>query len=54
MAYSNLLGDFVLPEDIAGDYVRLLRFGDIADALGEDGVAIIGLAVVGEEADEAL
>ncbi|KAI4147539.1 MAG: hypothetical protein LQ340_005507 [Diploschistes diacapsis] len=44
----------VLPEDVAGDDARLRRLGDVADAGREDGVAEVGLAILGDEADEAL
>ena len=42
------------PKDVAGDEVRLGRLGNVGRALGQDRVAVVGAAVAGEEADEAL
>ena len=53
-AYGNLVRHAVLSEDVSGDDPRLLGFGDVADARRENGVAVVGLAIFGEEADEAL
>ena len=44
----------VLAKDVAGDDPGLSRFGKIGGTGGEDGVTVVGAAVSGEEADEAL
>ena len=54
VAYCDLARDIVLAEDVALDDAGLLCLCEVADARGEDGVAVIGFAVFGEEADEAL
>lgn len=52
------LGHFVchiiLAEDISLDNPGLLGLDNIADSLGKYGVAVVGAAVSGKEADEAL
>lgn len=51
---GGLVGDGVLAEDGAGDYLCLGGFGYIGRVAGEDSVAVVDAAVVGEEADETL
>jgi hypothetical protein len=46
-----LFGDAVLAEDVALDDVGLGCFGDVGDAGGEEGIAVVDVAVFGEEAD---
>lgn len=41
-------------EDVAGDDAGLGCFGDVGDAAGEEGVAVVDVPVFGEEADETL
>lgn len=49
-----LVRDGVGVEDVTGYDARLGGFGYVGCGGGEDGVAIVGAAVAGEEADEAL
>jgi hypothetical protein len=49
-----LVGDAVGAEDIAGDDAGLSCFGDVGDAGWEEGVAVVDVAVFGEEADKTL
>jgi hypothetical protein len=51
---GDLVGDMVLAEDVALDDAGLAGLADVGDAAREDGVAVVGAAVPGEEADEAL
>lgn len=51
---GHLVGYGVRAKDVAGDETGLLGGPDVGDALGEDGVAVVGAAVAGEEADETL
>ena len=44
----------VVAEYVAFDDAGSGGFGDVADSRGEDGVAVVYMAVFGEEADEAL
>jgi hypothetical protein len=44
----------VLAENVALDHARLGRFGNVGDTRGEDGIAIVDMTVLGQEADEAL
>ena len=44
----------MLAEDVALDDPRLGRFRNVAHSGREDGIAVVGPAVLGEEADEAL
>lgn len=44
----------MVAEDVALDDVGGGRFGDVGDAGWEDGVAIVDVAVFGQEADETL
>jgi hypothetical protein len=46
--------DVVLAEDVALDDAGLAGLADVGDASREDGVAVVGPAVPGQEADEAL
>lgn len=41
-------------ENVAGDDAGLLGFADVRNASGQDGIAIVGAAVLCEEADETL
>jgi hypothetical protein len=49
--YLDLTGHFMSAEYIACDYAGLLRFGNIFDTAGEDGITVVGFAVFGDEAD---
>lgn len=49
-----MVGDDVRAEDIAGDDAGLFGLGEVGCAGGEDGLAVVGLAVFCEEADEVL
>jgi len=51
---SDLLGDSVCAPWRPVDYLRLRRLADVCDARGQDRVAVVGAAVFGEEADQAL
>ena len=51
---SDLLGDGVGAPWRPADYLRLRRLADVCDARGQDRVAVVGAAVFGEEADQAL
>lgn len=51
---NDLICDFVLAEDITRNNASRLCLGDVAHALTEDGIAVVSLAVFGQEADEAL
>jgi hypothetical protein len=42
-----LVGDLVGAEDLAFDDSGLFGFGDVGDALREDGIAIVDSAVLG-------
>ena len=44
----------VRAENVTVDYARLLGFGEVVGAGGEDGVAVVSAAIAAEEADEAL
>lgn len=41
-------------KDVAGNDSGLPRLGDVTDAAGKDGIAVVCLAVAGEEANESL
>lgn len=49
-----MVGDDVRAEDVAGDDAGLFGLGEVRRSRGEDGLAVVGLAVCGEEADEVL
>lgn len=51
---EDLVGDGVGAEDGTVDYFGLAGEGEVGCAVGEDGVAVVGAAVFGEEADETL
>ena len=51
---DDLVGDVVLAEDVALDDAGLAGLADVGDAAREDGVAVVGPAIPGQEADEAL
>jgi len=51
---DDLVGHVVLAKDVALDDAGLARLADVGDAAGQDGVAVVGPAVPGQEADEAL
>jgi len=44
----------MLSEDVTLDHLRLGRFGDVSHAGREDGIAVVDLAVFGQEADQVL
>lgn len=44
----------ILAKDVALDDAGALDFGNIGDALGQDGVAVVCAAIFGQEADETL
>lgn len=52
--FCDPVGYEVLAEDITLDHARLGRFGDVGGSRGENGVAIVDVAVLGQEANEAL
>lgn len=52
--FGNLVCNFMLAEDITFDHLGRGSFADIADAAGEDGIAIVDLAVLGQESNETL
>ena len=54
MDVGDLVGDGVGAEDVAVDDAGLARLGDVGGAAGEDGVAVVSLAALCYEADEAL
>lgn len=51
---GHLVSHVILAKDVALDDTGLLCLDDIADTLWEYSIAVIGTAVSGEEADEAL
>jgi hypothetical protein len=51
---GDLVGHVVLAEDVALDDAGLAGLADVGDAAREDGIAVVGAAVAGQEADEAL
>lgn len=51
---GDVVGHIVLAEDVAGDDPGLLCLPDVRDAPGQDGVAVVGAAVLCQEADQAL
>lgn len=52
--FSDLFGDVVLTKDIALDYLRPGCFGDVTDSSWKEGIAVVNLAVFGQETDQAL
>lgn len=48
---GDLVCHLVLAQDIAFDDTGLLCFSDVSGSPGQDGIAIVGTAVFGEEAD---
>lgn len=50
----HLVGDPVLAKDVALDDSGLGGFGDIAHSGWEDSIAVVDLAILGQEADEVL
>ena len=53
-AYGDGARDVMLAENVAGDDPSLLRVGEIGHAAREDCVAVVRLAIRGEEAYETL
>lgn len=51
---GDLVGDIVLAKDVTLNNACLACFGDVGDASRENGIAVVGAAVPGQEADEAL
>lgn len=51
---DDLVRHLVFAKDVASDDACLLGFGNVADSVAEDGIAVVGLAVLGQEADEPL
>jgi hypothetical protein len=51
---GHVVGDVVLAEDVALNDAGLAGLADVGDAAREDGVAVVGPAIAGQEADEAL
>ena len=51
---GDLVGEGVGAEDVAADDAGAGSLGEVGDIGWEDGVAVVGAAVAGEEADEAL
>ena len=49
--YCYLLGHIMLAENITLDHTRLGCFCEIGHAVGEDRVAVVCFAVVGQEAN---
>ena len=52
--YCDFVCDVVATEDVPSYYARLGRFRNVGRVGGEDGVAVVGAAIAGEEADESL
>lgn len=51
---GDLVGHIVLAKDVALHNTSLASLGNVGDAPREDGVAVVGAAVPGQEADKAL
>ena len=51
---SDLISNTICAEDVALDYAGLASLGDISCAGWQDGIAIVRLAIAGDETDEAL
>lgn len=49
-----LVRHFMLAKDVAGQDARLLGLCNVRHAAGQNGIAIVYLAVLGEKANEAL
>lgn len=52
--YGDLVRHVVLAENIPLQDSRLRGLGDVGDAMGEDGITVVGVAVFGEETNEPL
>lgn len=50
----DLFCDLILSKYVSLDNTSLLCLDDVADALGENGIAVVSAAVPGKEANEAL
>lgn len=44
----------ILAKDVSFDNARALGFGNVAHPVGQDGIAVVGAAVLGQEANETL
>lgn len=51
---DHLVGDSVGAQHVAFDDASLASLGDVRGAPGEDGIAVVGQAILCYEADEAL
>lgn len=51
---GNLIGDLMLPKNSADHDPGLLGLGDVRHALWQDGIPVVGPAVLGQEADKSL
>lgn len=51
---DDLVAHVVFPKDVASDDAGALGLGDVAHALGQNGVSIVGAAVLGQEAYKSL
>lgn len=51
---GDLVRHLVLAKDVARQDARLLGLGNVRHAARQNGIAVVYLAVPGEEADEAL
>ena len=49
-----MVGQVVRAENVTVDYARLLGFGEVVGAGGEDGVAVVSAAIAAEDAYEAV
>lgn len=51
---GNLISNAVVPKDIAGDDMRVFRFGDVGLAVREDGITIVDPVIFGKKPYESL
>ncbi len=51
---GHLVRHLVPAEDVPGDDVGVPGLGDVRHAPGQDGIAVVGASVLGEEADKTL
>lgn len=51
---GDILRDVVFAKDVAGDHPGLPRSANIRGTPGQDGISVVGPAVLCEEADQAL
>ena len=51
---DNLIGDLMVPKNIAGDDMRLFRFAYVGLAVREDGITVVDSVIFGKKPDESL